>query len=57
MQLDFFYEIIAGQDYRMAAGIQRMLGDGVGETFLLGRCEVLTQAMHADFERLTAARP
>lgn len=57
MQLDFFYEIIAGQDYRMAAGIQRMLASGAGETFLLGRCEALTQAMHADYDQLVEAGP
>jgi carnitine monooxygenase subunit len=47
--LDFFFEIVAGQDYRMAAGVQRLLSSGANDTFLLGRCEATTQAMHRDW--------
>lgn len=51
---DFFYGVVGGEDYRMAAGVQRMLSSTPNETFLLGRCEAVTQAMHEDFERLVA---
>jgi len=49
---DFFYGVVGGEDYRMAAGVQRMLNSTPDETFLLGRCEAITQAMHEDFQKL-----
>ncbi len=55
MSLDFFYEIIAQQDYTMAAGVQRMLASGANDSFLLGRCEAITQAMHIDYESFVGA--
>lgn len=52
---DFFYNVIAGEDYRMAAGVQRMLSSSPPEeTFLLGRCESVTQALHRSFQQLVA---
>jgi len=54
MSLDFFYEIIAQQDYAMAAGVQRLLNSGANETFVLGRCEAITQAMHRDWAEFVA---
>ncbi|WP_019875155.1 aromatic ring-hydroxylating oxygenase subunit alpha [Sporichthya polymorpha] len=51
--LDFFYEIIGSQDYRMAAGVQRLIATGANETYLLGRCEALTQALHRDWAAAT----
>jgi phenylpropionate dioxygenase-like ring-hydroxylating dioxygenase large terminal subunit len=52
---DFFYNVVAGEDYRMAAGVQRMLATSPpDETFLLGRCESVTQAMHHNFQQLVA---
>jgi phenylpropionate dioxygenase-like ring-hydroxylating dioxygenase large terminal subunit len=55
MSLDFFYEIVASQDYTMAAGVQRLLASGANESFLLGRCEAITQAMHRDYESVVGA--
>lgn len=52
---DFFYEIVAGQDYHMAAGVQRLLASGANDSFLLGRCEATTQAMHRDWEDLVGS--
>jgi phenylpropionate dioxygenase-like ring-hydroxylating dioxygenase large terminal subunit len=49
---DFFYGVVGGEDYRMAAGVQRMLNSTPDQTFLLGRCEAITQAMHEDFQKL-----
>lgn len=53
--LDFFYEIVAGQDYHMAAGVQRLLASGANDSFLLSRCEATTQAMHRDWEDLVGS--
>jgi hypothetical protein len=53
--LDFFYEIVAGQDYHMAAGVQRLLASGANETFLLGRCEATTQALHRDWAEVVSS--
>lgn len=50
MSLDFFFEIINSQDYAMAAGVQRLLASGANDTFVLGTCEAITQAMHRDYE-------
>jgi phenylpropionate dioxygenase-like ring-hydroxylating dioxygenase large terminal subunit len=52
---DYFYNVIGTEDYRMAAGVQRMLASSPpGETFLLGRCESVTQAMHLAFRGIVA---
>lgn len=53
--LDFFHEIVAGQDYRMAAGVQRLIAGGANDTYLLGRCEATTQAMHRDWTSVVEA--
>lgn len=53
--LDFFHEIVAGQDYRMAAGVQRLIASGANDTYLLGRCEATTQAMHRDWTAVVEA--
>ncbi len=53
--LDFFFEIVSRQDYTMAAGIQRRLASGANDSFLLGRCEAITQAMHIDYETFVGA--
>jgi len=39
----------------MAASVQRTLNGTSDETFLLGRCEAVTQAIHEDFEKLLCA--
>jgi phenylpropionate dioxygenase-like ring-hydroxylating dioxygenase large terminal subunit len=52
---DFFYGVVGTEDYRMAAGVQRTLNSTPDETFLLGSCEAVTQAIHEDFEKLLAA--
>lgn len=49
---DFFYGVVGGEDYRMAASVQRTLNSTYNETFLLGSCEAVTQAMHEDFEKV-----
>lgn len=48
---DFFFDLVETEDFRVSAGIERGLRTGAFDTFLLGRYEPMTQAMHRAFER------
>ncbi len=53
-QFDFFYNIVANEDYRMADGIERVLQSAANETFVFGRVEPIMQTLHKRYHRQIA---
>jgi phenylpropionate dioxygenase-like ring-hydroxylating dioxygenase large terminal subunit len=52
MTFDLFHTIVGTEDYRMSTGIQRGFVGSKEETFLLGKCEAITHAMHQRYAAL-----
>lgn len=50
-QFDFYFNLVATEDFRVADGVQRNIRSGSFPTQIFGRYEPITQAMHRGYHR------